>query len=129
MLSRVLTSQLYGVSARDPFTYSAWPLLLGAVALGGELPAGPAGAPGGPDDVAEGRMTGLLQDLRYALRGLRQRPGFTAVTCSRSRSASAPTRAIFSVVNGVLLRPLPYPEPDRLVPSSARPTAAASGGR
>lgn len=56
----------------------------------------------------------FLQDLRYALRGLRLRPGTTLTAVTTIAVAVGATTAVYSVVDGVLLRPLPYPEPDRL---------------
>jgi hypothetical protein len=57
----------------------------------------------------------LRQDVRYAVRGLRRTPGFTVAVVLTLALGIGTNTAIFSVVDQLLLRPLPYPDGDRIV--------------
>ena len=69
-------------------------------------------APGGP---TAGALTDLWLDIRYGLRQALKQPGFTAVIVVTLAVCLAANLAIFAVVDGVVLRPLPFPEAERLV--------------
>jgi predicted permease len=78
---------------------------------------------GGPEQVKEkcrdARGTrcleDLVQDVRYAVRTLRQQPGFAAIALLTLALGSGATTVMFTVINSVLLKPLSYPEPERLL--------------
>ncbi len=77
---------------------------------------------GGPDQVSEGCrdargtrwLEDLWQDFRYALRTLRRKPGFAAVALSTLALGTGAVTVMFTLVDGVLLKPLPYREPGKL---------------
>ncbi len=60
-------------------------------------------------------MHSIVSDLKLIFRQLRKSPGFTATAVLMLAFGIGATTAIFSIVDGVLLRPLPFPSPDRLV--------------
>jgi putative ABC transport system permease protein len=78
-------------------------------------------------------MTTFLKDVRYAVRTFAQRPGFTTIVVLTLALAIGSNVAIFSVASAVLLQPLPYEEPERLVlvwnrmANANRPNVPVSG--
>ena len=73
-------------------------------------------------------MSNLWQDLRFAIRQLRKSPGFALTTILTLALGIGATTAIFSLLNAVLLQPLPFPHPDRLMSLSSLDTSASKAG-
>jgi putative ABC transport system permease protein len=72
-------------------------------------------------------MTGLISDFRLALRVLRKRPGFTALAVITLGLGIGLTTTLFGVTNGIVLRPLPFAHPERLVSLCERYPGAEGG--
>lgn len=91
---------------------------------------------GGPEQIKEDCrdargtrwLEDLWQDFRYSLRTLRQRPGFAAVALLTLGLGTGATTVMFTVINGVLLKPLPYAEPGTLVRVQERTEKATQWG-
>jgi len=88
-------------------------------AVAGGVPGNGPGAGGGRPSIRrsgqrEGWMGGMRRDLAFAIRALWKRPAFAVAVIATLALGIGPNTAIFSVVNGVLLRPLPYDSPENL---------------
>ncbi|MGH7577459.1 MAG: ABC transporter permease, partial [Longimicrobiales bacterium] len=92
------------------------------------VPSPGAAASGGPIRFGGAGMESMLQDLRFAFRGLRRSPGFTAVAVATLALGIGASTVVFSVLHSVLWRPLPYPAGDRLVVVRAEIRGVANVG-
>ena len=82
-----------------------------------------------PDDPRRPTLSSVRQDLRYALRGFRREPGFTAIAVTILALGIGANTAVFSLVNPLLLRPLPFQNADSLVWIAPDNDAAGLSGR
>ncbi len=73
-------------------------------------------------------MNGFMQDIRFGIRTLAKAPGFTVIAILTLALGIGANSALFSVVNGVLLNPLPFPEPDKLMAVNVTSSTSDSGG-
>ncbi len=75
----------------------------------------PVSQPPAPGAGSRNLMSGIVQDIRYALRAMARSPGFAAVSILTLALGIAATTIVYSIVDGILLRPLPIRDPDRVV--------------
>ncbi len=117
-----LEEELHGLSAQGlkPLRLWAW-AVLASLALATRFATPNAGLPVAVQEPTRRRNAGrpkvddIKRDAKYAVRQLARSPGFTVAALLTLSLGIGGTTVAFSLVNGILLRPLPYPDPDRLV--------------
>ena len=119
-LIRDLRAEAADVVLQDGASFTLWLVrttasLLSNAASEWTEPPDPRGLVRDPREEKAGRMDRFRQDLAFAVRALRRRPSFTAVAVITLALGIGSTTAMFSVVRGILLRPLPYPDSERIV--------------